>query len=267
MNYKIFGNQESHYVLVTLPPLGERKEIYEELANHLPEYKMVAFDLPGHNQVLSDNYSISTFIHHMMKCLDELKVSEAHFIGNSIGGWMIQEVYNLYPEKVSSLLLLDGGFYFLGERENMDESIHLPIIDKLEDLKNAVHETAHSMEGLEEHTYTIFKDYMMDNFVRKDQAYVHHSNEDALNSLSKEIVSTNYCLQTAIHTPLGLLLAETILDDFGKQKLNEFKKKHPHAKVEVIDNGYHFLPITNTKEVAQFIRTFTSLSAIPNVNV
>ncbi|MGM9924929.1 MAG: alpha/beta fold hydrolase [Bacillus sp. (in: firmicutes)] len=256
MFYKIYGDQKSNKVLITLPALGERKEMYEELANRLREYKVISFDLPGHNQSISDDYSILAYIEKINETLDDLKITSAHFIGNSIGGWIIQEIYKVYPQKVSSLLLLDGGFYFLGEREDMEEKIKLPVIDKLEDLKEAINDTVNNMEGLNKDTYSKLKDYMFSNFVHKNNTYIHHSNEDALNVLHKEILTSNHCLPNDVDIPVGLVIAQNNLDDVSRQKLIEFKSQYPLAKVKVIENGYHFLPITNTEEVADFIQTF-----------
>lgn len=257
MLYEIYGNLESEQVIVALPALGERKEMYKELANQLKEYKMIAFDLPGHNQAVQDDYSIATYIEFIKKTLDELEVSSAHFIGNSIGGWIIQEMYSVYPEKVSSLLLLDGGFYFLGDREDMDsdEEIQLPIVEKFEDLQAAINEMVYEMEGLSVNTYSNLNSYMLGNFVLKNDVYMHHSNEEALNSLNQEILHHNYCLQANINIPFNLLIAKNNLDEISHQKLQQFKNTHSSTKVKVIENGYHFLPITNPKEVAEFIRT------------
>src|SRR5690606_11511376 len=137
--------------------------------------------------IFQDDYSIATYIEFIKKTLDELEVSSAHFIGNSIGGWIIQEMYSVYPEKVSSLLLLDGGFYFLGDREDMDsdEEIQLPIVEKLEDLQAAINEMVYEMEGLSENTYSNLNSYMLGNFVLTNDVYMHHSNEEALNSLNQ----------------------------------------------------------------------------------
>ena len=50
------------------------------------------------------------------------------------------------------------------------------------------------------------------------------------------------------------MIAENNLDEFSKKKLEDFKMNHPTAKVKVIQNGYHYLPLTNPREVAAFLQ-------------
>ena len=100
-----------------MPALGERKETYEILSRYVKEYKVFAIDLPGHNLVKQADYSISAYIKEIRNVMKELKISTAHFIGNSIGAWIIQAFYAKYPDCVESLTSLDSGYYFLGERE------------------------------------------------------------------------------------------------------------------------------------------------------
>ncbi|QGS68332.1 hypothetical protein CV093_06210 [Oceanobacillus sp. 143] len=78
------------------------------------------------------------------------------------------------------MTLLDGGYYFLGEREDVEEEIQLPVIERLEDLENVVSETTNSMESLIEEERSNFKSYLQSNFVLKEDLYIHHSNEKAL---------------------------------------------------------------------------------------
>lgn len=90
--------------------------MYELLSSYLKEYRLIAIDLPGHNQVEQADYSISAFVLEIENILKRLKVLSAHFIGNSIGAWIIQAFYSRFPFYIESLTLLDGGYYFLGER-------------------------------------------------------------------------------------------------------------------------------------------------------
>jgi pimeloyl-ACP methyl ester carboxylesterase len=258
--YKLYGDKDIDKTIIALPALGERKETYEFLSRYLKEYKIIAIDLPGHNLIEQEDYSISTFIIEIRSIMKELGISTAHFIGNSIGAWIIQAFYSEYPDCVESLTLLDGGYYFLGEREDFDEEIQLPIIDNLKDLEEAIRETTNSMEGLTEEVRDNFNSYLMGNFVLKDNVYKHHSNEEALNSLSKEISRTDFCLKQRVEKPFLLIVAEQSMDDFSKEKVKAYQKLHTNLSVTVISNGHHFLPITNPIQVANTYReTFSCL--------
>ncbi|GGA90590.1 alpha/beta fold hydrolase [Ornithinibacillus halotolerans] len=259
--YTVYGEKDSDKTIIALPALGERKETYEILSKYMKEYRMIAIDLPGHNQTEQEDYSITTYIKDIRNLMEEWKISTAHFIGNSIGGWIIQAFYSAYPDYVSSLTLLDGGYYFLGEREDFDEEIQLPIIERLEDLEEAVRETTNSMEGLTEEVRENFNTYLLNNFVLQDHVYKHHSNEVALNSLSKEVTKTDFCLKQKVDKPFLLLVAEHSLDDFSNGKVEEFKKVHSDQAVKIISNGHHFLPITNPVEVANILKGFRQENA------
>lgn len=251
--FKVYGSKDSDKTIIALPALGERKEMFEFLSRYLKEYKMIAIDLPGHNQVEQVGYSIYSFVLEIENILKELKISSAHFIGNSIGGWIIQAFYSEFPSYVESLTLLDGGYYFLGERDEVEEDIQLPVIERLEDLENAVSETTDAMESLTKEERRNFQSYLLSNFVLKEGLYIHHSNEKALNTLSNEVTTKDYCLKQKIEKPFLLLLAEDSMDEFSKDKIEAFKQLHTNLSVIRIPNGYHFLPITNSVQVANVL--------------
>lgn len=243
--------------IIAIPALGERKEIFEELANGLKEFRVLAIDLPGHNnRSFQTDFSIETYITEIKKLLDQQSISKAHFVGNSIGAWIIQSYYQSYAASVLSLTLLDGGYYFLGDYEDIEESdIELPIIEKLEDLKAAIKEQVVSMDMLSSSNKVIFESYLLENFIQKDGVYVHHSNVNALNRLSKEVVETNYCIQQTREFPMLLLLADQEREDMEEEKLTNFLASNPNATVKHISDSYHLLPITNSNDVSKHLKT------------
>ncbi|AIQ61046.1 alpha/beta fold hydrolase [Paenibacillus borealis] len=248
--YIVYNAGHGSEVLVALPALGERKEIYAPLAAEMEEYKIIAVDLPGHNQDDQADVSIGAFVREIKRILNDLQVPAAHFAGNSIGAWICEAFYAEYPAYVKSLTLLDGGYYFLADREEDEGEITLPVIDSLKELEQAVDETVLAMDKLAEPEQQLFKDYLMNNFYPLDDSYIHHSREQALNSLSREVTDNDYCLKQATDIPMLLLLAEMSLDEFGLEKMQHFRDTHPEADVRIIGSGYHFLPITNPADVA-----------------
>ncbi|MFC4023264.1 hypothetical protein ACFOUV_05445 [Oceanobacillus longus] len=128
----------------------------------------------------------------------------------------------------------------------------------MEDLEKAIIETTDSMESLAEEERDHLNSYLQKNFVLKEDLYIHHSNEKALNSLSKEVIITDYCLKQKMEKPFSLLLAEHSMDEFSKEKVEVFKQLHTNLSVIPIPSGYHFLPITNPIQVANTLRkTYT----------
>lgn len=258
LHYVQYNVEDVGPTIIAIPALGERKEIFEELAKSLKGYRFLAIDLPGHNNwSFQKDFSIETYITEIKKLLDRLSISKAHFVGSSIGAWIIQGYYQSYAASVLSLTLLDGGYYFLGDYEDIEESeIELPIIEKLVDLKTAIKEQVDSMDMLPSSNKVIFESYLLKNFIRKDGLYVHHSNVNALNSLSKEMAETNYCIQQTKELPLLLLLADQGKDDSEEEQLNNFLTSNPNATVKRISDSYHLLPITNSNDVSKHLKTY-----------
>lgn len=47
MNYAMYGDKQAQEVIVAIPALGERKEMFLPLVAQLPTYRWFIFDLPG----------------------------------------------------------------------------------------------------------------------------------------------------------------------------------------------------------------------------
>lgn len=260
LKYVQYNQEMMGETIIAIPALGERKEIFEALAENLREFRFLAIDLPGHNSHTNhEDFSIEKYVADINNLLDNLSVSKAHFIGNSIGAWIIQKYYKDYPESVLSLTLMDGGYYFIGDYGEIEiGEIELPIIEKLEDLREAIEHQVDSMDKLPSASKKLFETYLLKNFIQKDGVYVHHSNVNALNTLSKAVVETNFCIQQTKEFPILLLLADQEKDNMGK--VNSFLLSNHYARVERIPDSYHFLPITNANEVGRHFRKFVLLS-------
>ena len=97
------------------------------------DYKLILVDLRGLGQ--SDkphdpnSYSIDLYVQDVIAVLDELGIGICHTIGYSFGGWIVYSLLRKYPERIQSMILLDGVpgpddpkiFRYLAE--NMEELI------------------------------------------------------------------------------------------------------------------------------------------------
>ncbi|MFJ5792153.1 alpha/beta fold hydrolase [Lysinibacillus sp. NPDC093197] len=254
-NYIQYNANQHNEVIIAIPALGERKEMYAALAKALPEVHIVAIDLPGHNGLLDNDFSFKTYTKNIKETMDALKIAKAHFVGNSIGAWIIQNFYTNYRNLVKSLTLLDGGHYFHGQYHLDDEmEIKLPIIESYEDLQEAINEEIKSMGiATAEHRQYLYE-YFIGNFVKEENIYRHHSKEEAINYLAKAVDQHDYCIETETPLPVLLLLADHQQDELLHRKLTNFHERQPTAKIIKVPNGFHFLPLTNPQEVAGWIR-------------
>lgn len=250
--YQFIKNKENTQTIVALPALGERKEIYKPLVQEMSQFNWVLFDLPGANkQQLGDN-SISYFVQYIKDVLNQLKIEDAHFMGNSIGTWIIQAYYTQHPQDVLSLIMLDGGYFFLGDT-NPHNHINLPKVDDFDTLVQAVKDLVNNSPAADKNQY---ESYYLHNFIKEDNHYIHHSDESALNSLSLEITKIDYRV-TDSDIPIYLLVAGDGFYSEAPQEvaqyIKEFKQANPKTEVYIIEEGQHFLPMTNTEDVANLL--------------
>ncbi|ASV68608.1 MULTISPECIES: hypothetical protein [Cytobacillus] len=109
------------------------------------------------------------------------------------------------------------------------------------------------MSRLTYETSEVLFSYLKNNFILTGDEYRHHSDEKAVNRLIQQIHTDSSYYLSKCDIPLQLLIADLNLDEISKTKLTAFIKEHPKTEVHHINNGYHFLPITNTREVAEKI--------------
>lgn len=166
--------------------------------------------------------------------------------------WEIQEYYRQYPEDVLSLILLDGGYFFLGDVEPHTQ-INLPKTDDFEALKNSAKELVKNSPADDKEQY---EKYTLHTFIKEGDYYIHHSDETALNALSLEVSTIDYRINNS-EIPIFLLIASdgfysSSPELFGKY-IEDFKETNTKTEVYIIENGQHFLPITNTGQVADIL--------------
>jgi pimeloyl-ACP methyl ester carboxylesterase len=96
--------------VVFLHGVGSSASTWGELLPRLGnDRRLVAADLRGHGQ--SDPggvpYRLEDFVGDHIRLLDELDLSAAHLVGFSLGAVIAQAIALAYPERVSSLVLLN----------------------------------------------------------------------------------------------------------------------------------------------------------------
>lgn len=104
--------QEHKQVLVMVHGFGANKENWLRMAQHLNEdYGLVALDLPGHGESTRDtdlSYRIPAQASRVHEVMDALEIEQAHLAGNSMGGAIAATLAAEYPERVSTLSLINS---------------------------------------------------------------------------------------------------------------------------------------------------------------
>lgn len=111
-HYLEWGNGENTIVLIH--GLSDTAEIWKDLAVILAKnYRIIAPDRrgTGRSEKPSANYDTQTLAADIEKLLDALKVKRATVIGHSFGGNTALTLAAKSPDKISSLILIEGGFW------------------------------------------------------------------------------------------------------------------------------------------------------------
>jgi pimeloyl-ACP methyl ester carboxylesterase len=95
---------------------GTRASLFETAADLSPRYRVHAIDLPGFgssSKPATGAYNARWFAEIVLGLLDELGISSAHIVGNSMGGRVAIEVGLQAPDRVGGLGLLCPGVAFV----------------------------------------------------------------------------------------------------------------------------------------------------------
>jgi 3-oxoadipate enol-lactonase len=72
------------------------------------DLQVILIDLPGFGKSYSvERLSMEIIATEVVKVIDALKIKKASFVGLSMGGYVIFNLYRLFPEKISALALCD----------------------------------------------------------------------------------------------------------------------------------------------------------------
>jgi pimeloyl-ACP methyl ester carboxylesterase len=108
--YLHFGAGEP---LVLIHGLGEVKEGWENQFELADQYELIIPDLRGHGECTKTvGISIENFASDVIGLLKELGIENAHILGLSMGGAVVQEIYRQEPNLCLSLILVSTFHYF-----------------------------------------------------------------------------------------------------------------------------------------------------------
>ena len=96
--------------------LSSTHRLWSWTAGHLSAVRLIAPDLRGRgaSQGLGSGYGLETHRDDLLRVLDHLEIDRATVIGMSLGGFISVMLAAAAPDRVSRLLLVDGGFPMAG---------------------------------------------------------------------------------------------------------------------------------------------------------
>lgn len=97
--------------IVLIHGFGADKDSWVRFTRYIPkEYRVIAFDLPGHGESFKTNdktYTLDFIMQGFAGAAEALKLDRFHLAGNSMGGWISMLYTNRNPDKVITLGLMD----------------------------------------------------------------------------------------------------------------------------------------------------------------
>ena len=110
IHYRDEGNSEGPIILL-IHGSNSHLQTWEGVIDNLAsKYRLISYDQPGHGlsgRAGNDDYSGDAMAAVGVKILDRLGVDKAMWVGNSMGGWVSWRAALKYPERVSSLVLMN----------------------------------------------------------------------------------------------------------------------------------------------------------------
>lgn len=107
LNYTRTGSGPS---VVLLHGLGSAATIFKPLVRVLSQkFDVINMDLPGHGAtpfIPGTPMSPQALASHVIETLDGAGVEKAHFVGNSLGGWVALEIAAAHAERTMSVVAL-----------------------------------------------------------------------------------------------------------------------------------------------------------------
>lgn len=119
IHYRDEGNSKGPAILL-IHGSNSHLQTWESVVDNLKsKYRLISYDQPGHGlsgRAGNDDYRGDAMAAAGIKILDTLGVERAMWVGNSMGGWVSWRAALKYPDRVSSLVLMNASGAQDGEK-------------------------------------------------------------------------------------------------------------------------------------------------------
>lgn len=240
-----FENQGSGEALVFLHSLGTSSKIWEQQKKYFEnDYQVICIDARGHGSSESTiPFSFKDWANDIVAVLDNLEIKKAHFVGLSMGGHVLLELYQIAPNRISSIILCNT--FAKVPEEIREEKLHSRLV--LLEQDNFVEEWAklslypHAPKTLIEKTINLYA-----------------SSKDDYKSTWIAVNKVNYVsMLKTINIPVLILTGD--MDKAAPIKLAQvFHENIEGSKLEIIRQAGHFSNLCNPAEFNLKISSFLS---------
>ena len=265
LSAKCWGNPEGMPVLAFHGWL-DNAATFDHLAPYLKEFRLVSLDLPGHglseHRSPGSSYHFSDIIVDVLEVLHVLGWQRFSLLGHSMGAGVASYLAGTIPEKISSVILIEGLGSLAQKAEKMPEILResaeqwqklankkLPLYP---DVETAV-KVRHHVGGIEESSV---RTLVARGLQPVDGGFTWRSDPRLKIKSRHYLTEEQACaFLQQITAPVLLIEAENAKQDQWKELLLKripYIKNLQHRKI----SGDHHLHLDNPEEVAAVIREF-----------
>ncbi|EKQ54495.1 MAG: putative hydrolase or acyltransferase of alpha/beta superfamily [Methanobacterium sp. Maddingley MBC34] len=252
------GNLNLHYLelgegnpVMLIHGMGSDHTVWDGLIPLLKEnYQVIAMDLRGHghSSKTPGPYSMELFAEDIYLFLKSLNIEQAHFMGHSMGGVILQELAVRYPERFQSLTLISSFAYIDPPLKEILINLKKIIIEKgYKAFFDACLELTNTPEFIKENRELFSK-------IRDENARVC--------SVSSIVDTIDACLDVNIRDSIRDIRTPTLVIAGGEDVFThtyhgiKIHESIPNSKMEIVEGGCHNLLVEKPVETYSVIKRF-----------
>lgn len=263
MEYALAGPKDAP-VLLMLHAIRNTKMLFAGIIPSLAEhFRVIAVDLRGHGDSTdTSEYSFEAIVDDLIALLDAEALDQVTIVAASFSAVPAQMLAARKPPRVARLILLDGGFYQLGEMPGF----RLPaVVERLTAARFASIEEAERQFANRYGSGHLPEGWMARELEQKDDGHFGYVlSREAWTAYFREYAEFDrVSLFRAVTCPVLLLLAdESLLPDdeqrrFYREAVHSYKGLVTQARIHTIPKSLHLLMVTHPEETVREIIAFT----------
>ncbi|GEC91454.1 alpha/beta fold hydrolase [Brevibacillus brevis] len=251
--------------LLLLHGIRNTKLLFAPIVPALAErYRVIAVDIRGHgNSESQDNsFSFERIVTDLIQLLEKEQLEQVTIVAASFSAVPAQMLAIREPKCVASLVLLDGGYYSLGEVPGFNRE---KVVERLATTRFSSVEEAERQFAERYGTRVMPEGWMREELLkREDDSYGYRLPREGFSAYFQEYsVHSQSELFQQLTCPVLLLLADDSLlskdeQQFHRQAVANYQRIVKQAKVKVIPEAQHLLMVTHPQETVNEIHDFLS---------
>jgi pimeloyl-ACP methyl ester carboxylesterase len=232
---------------------GEGLDLLDELAT---TYDVVAPMFPGFGESEGIEHidDMEDAVFHLLDLFEQLGLTSPAVVGLSLGGWMAAELATRYPERVSSLVLVNpAGLYIQGAeiKDIFGRTPDVMALDLFADQNQPVAQMMHAMADLQPETVTfeLIKPYYQTMAATARLAWDPYLHDPKLRKRLHRVTAPTLVVRGAQDTLIPKAHAEA------------YAAEIPGARLVEVDGAAHLLAIEKPAELAAHVRDHVGVKA------